>query len=261
ADCTRRAVERGEHSIARSVDLPAAVSVDRITGRGQKRCEQVAPTPVTEIHGLLGGSYEVDKKHRGEHAVRAGDVTYTGQELLRLAEDLLVLARPEQMIVPGKLNQACSRDVLGKVATATHVDQAIARAVKDQSRHLDRRQDRADVDIDIHAVKRDRRGRACTVPQKRRPGVQKTFVVAEARREDLRREGLTPVTNNLLHRAFVGLARGGPGIVVGAYPACVAAVRDQSARTLWKGRREERAERSALRESEERSSFGGGGIH
>src|SRR5271157_697175 len=61
ADRPRRAVERSEHSVTRSVDLAPAMSVDCATRCGQKRGEQVAPTPVAEIGGLLSGSDEIDK--------------------------------------------------------------------------------------------------------------------------------------------------------------------------------------------------------
>src|SRR5271157_5248133 len=261
ADRPRRAVKRGEYSVASSVDLAPTMSVDRVTRSGQKRREQVVPAPVAEIRGCLRRSDEIDKEHRREHALRFGYVAHTGQEFLCLAEDVLVLVRPEQMILAGKLDEARAGNMFGEVAAATHVDEAITCTVKDQGRRLDRWKDRADVDLDIHAVERECGGWARTVTQERRPGTQETFVAAEARREDLRRERLAPVTSHALHPAFVGFARGRPGIVVGAQPACEAAVRDERPRALWKGGREERAEWSALRESEQRSPFGGGGIH
>jgi len=61
-----------------------------------------------------------------------------------------LLVDEKEMIVSGQLEQSCSRNVLGKKASAFYLDELIPRAVDDLGWHADRGQNIADIDLAVH---------------------------------------------------------------------------------------------------------------
>ena len=72
----------------------------------------------------------------------------SGQKFLDCVNDLLV--DKKQMIVSRQLEQSCSRNVLGKKASMFDADERVPGAVDDQSWHVDRGQNIADIDLADH---------------------------------------------------------------------------------------------------------------
>jgi hypothetical protein len=105
----------------------------------------------------------------------------SGQKFLDCVTDLLV--DKKEMIVSRQLEQSCSHNVLGKKASMFDIDECVPRAVDDQSWHVNRGQNIADIDLADHPHDRhdSRRARAKSleaappllqgriVPMRRRP--------------------------------------------------------------------------------------------
>src|SRR5262245_54024320 len=157
ADRPSRAIERGEKPVARRIDLPAAKTLELLANEDVMLGEELAPPPVAQRRRLLGGTDDVGEEHRGEYAVRLGDVSDAGQEFLDLIQDGLRVATPRQVVDARELHVPGTVDVLGEVATEADIDSSVATAVQHEGRHPNRRQDVAHVDLVVHTGHRQGR--------------------------------------------------------------------------------------------------------
>ena len=89
----------------------------------------------------------LDAEDRRQHLSRFGARPSLGQESLDLVEKRILVADERQMIVAGQLHEARAGDQARDVAALLDAQAAIAGTMHDQRRHLDRRQDVADVDL------------------------------------------------------------------------------------------------------------------
>src|SRR5919197_291292 len=119
-DCPRRSVECCEEAVPRGVDLLPPETVELDTNGLVVRLEQLAPAPVAELHRALRRADDVGEEDGREDAVGLGRRPRPGQELLDLVHDL-VGVDPRDVVVPGQLDEACARDVLGDVAPLVHM--------------------------------------------------------------------------------------------------------------------------------------------
>ena len=117
------------------------------------------------------------------------------------------------MIVARQLDEVRAGDEAGDVAAFLDAQAPIAGAMHDQRRHLDRRQDVADVDLGVHSRERDRSGRTRAHPQVRRPPVAKRPIAGDARRPGLDADRTAPALENLAAERFALLLRRRPRVV------------------------------------------------
>ena len=169
ADRARRAVEQRQEPVAGGVDLLAAEALE------------LAP------HQLRGGA-RAARPRRDRRARRARSVEPTrsvkrivastrsarrawphaGEELLDLVDD--VVRVPERHVrVARELDEPRAGDVRGDVAALLDPRVAVAEAVDDERRRLDRRQHVANVGLRVHQHEVARRARARRGPRARHP--------------------------------------------------------------------------------------------
>jgi hypothetical protein len=89
----------------------------------------------------------------GEHAIRLGRRQATGEELLDLVEDAVLIAHPRQVVVARQLDELRARDLARDPAPLLDVRVQVASVVHDQRRHADRRQEGA-VYFGVHPKER-----------------------------------------------------------------------------------------------------------
>src|SRR6187431_2943747 len=77
-DGARRAVERGEETVARGIDLAAAESLELAAGDAVERIEDGVPARVAELRGALGRADDVGEQDRREDAIRRAAVALAG---------------------------------------------------------------------------------------------------------------------------------------------------------------------------------------
>jgi hypothetical protein len=145
------------------------------------RFEQIAPALVAQLLGPRGRTHDVCKQYGRKDTVALCRGDRSGQEFLDCVNDLVV--DKEEMIISRQFEQSRSRNMLGKKASMFDADKRVPRAMDDQSRHVDRGQNIADIDLADHPHDRQssRRARAksleaappllqgCVVRARRRP--------------------------------------------------------------------------------------------
>ena len=210
---------------------------------------------------MLGGADDVGEHHRREDAVGVVGAARAGDELLDLVKQRVGVAREVDVVVAGQLQVARARDVGGQVTAVADVDEAIAAAMDDQRRDLDRRQHCAHVErVDRLEDRRTIPGRTewrSKCPHQR----LKAGVLGQRRREHVQRRAGPPSVDPVL--ADGGDQRRGPAlrIVGGLEPPRARPVEDQADAALGVGGGEQRRHRTALRGAEQDRALGADGVH
>ena len=153
-DRARRSVKCGKQSVTRGVYFSATKGGEFFAHGSIEVIQQLTPLAVPLLGGRLGGADDVREHHGGEHPVRFGAVPNSGDEFLDLVDkniEHILIQSLEHMVVAGKLDVLGSRDVLGEVSPHFDRDETITRAMGDQGRHLDRRQNVPNVDLIVGA--------------------------------------------------------------------------------------------------------------
>src|SRR6478736_8398288 len=145
---TCRAIERGEKPVPKRSHFVAPEAREFPPHRRVMRFEQIAPALVAQLLRPCGRTHDVRKQYgrKDTAAFYRGDGS--GQKFLDCVNNLLV--DKKQMIVSRQLEQSCARNVLGKKASMFDADERVPGAVDDQSRHVDRGQNIADIDLADH---------------------------------------------------------------------------------------------------------------
>src|SRR6266481_470376 len=156
---TCRAVEGGEESVPKRSHFVAAEAREFPAHRRVMRFEQIAPALVAQLLRPRGRTHDVRKQYGRKDTVAFCRGDGSGQKFLDCVSDLLV--DKKEMIVSRQLEQSCARNVLGKKASMFDADERVTGAVDDQSRHVDRAQNIADIDLadnphDSHGSRRPR---------------------------------------------------------------------------------------------------------
>ena len=89
----------------------------------------MAPVAVAQLRGPLSRADDVGEQHGGQHAVGLGSVARSGQELLDLVDDGVLIAKPPQVVDAGELDKFRAGDSVGQVAAVVDRDQAVAGSV------------------------------------------------------------------------------------------------------------------------------------
>src|SRR5439155_23196033 len=100
----------------------------------------------------------------------------TGEKLLDLIDNCVLVADPGEVVPTGKLDELCARDPGGDVATLLDVRVQIAAPMQNKGRDPDGRQDVPHIDFGIHAGQGEGRARASGHAQVRRKTAPEAFV-------------------------------------------------------------------------------------
>src|SRR6266403_2323451 len=143
-----RAVKRGEKSVPKRPHFVAAEAREFPPHRSVMRLEQIAPALVAQLLGPCGRTHDVCKQYGRKDTVALCRGDRSGQEFLDCVNDLVV--DKEEMISARQFEQSRSRNMLGKKASMFDADERVPRSMDDQSRHVDRGQNIADIDLADH---------------------------------------------------------------------------------------------------------------
>ena len=266
-----RPVERREEPVARRVDLAAAEALELTSDDRVVTLDEVAPTLVADARGGLRGLDDVGEENGREHPIGFGAAANSGQELLHLAEHRVGVADPGQVVAARELHDARAGDSRadhGRLVRRRHqvlaggsprcgaVTETCVLPVEDERRDMDGREHRADVDLAVHPMQRDRCARARRVAEERAPPLPVTLVARQARRRDRRVDRVRPAVFDLPERLLELLARDHPSSGPGER-----AVEHECERPLGMGRGEQRAHRAALGDTEQRRALGARRVH
>ena len=100
-------VEGGQHPIAGRLDQLAAELLDHPPGHLVVHVEQLAPAPVAEPSGPLGGADDVGEQHGGQHPAGFGSPADASEELLDLVKRELRRLPDQRRVGPRELDQPC----------------------------------------------------------------------------------------------------------------------------------------------------------
>ena len=165
-----------------------AVSISRPRNRSSSRrtrcvvlVEQLAPAPVAELGRALGRADDVGEEHGREHAIRLGPGPDAREELLDLVDDRVGIARPDEVLVAGELDELRARDLLRRssVPPRRSTSRSPARWRTSVGTRIVGRT-LADVDLRVHPQERDGGARAGAAPQVGRPARRLKRLVARS---------------------------------------------------------------------------------
>src|SRR4029453_9876707 len=123
--------------------------------------EQLTPAGVAQLDRPGGGVDDVSEQHRSEDSVGAMSRSGAREELLHLVDDDVDVADREPVVGTGYGEKARALDVVCDIPTLLNGDDRVVHPVNDERRHLDRREDVPNVELEEHAHdSRCRRG-AC----------------------------------------------------------------------------------------------------
>jgi hypothetical protein len=117
----RGAIESGHETVACSVDLDTPMDGQLTSYECVVRLEKVSPGPIAEIGRKLRGSHDVGEHNGRENAVGVGRLMRTGEELLDLVCDRVVVAEEWDVVIARELNESRPRYPLGDRAALSDV--------------------------------------------------------------------------------------------------------------------------------------------
>jgi hypothetical protein len=203
-DGPSRPVEAGEEAVACRVDLPppevAELSADGLV----MPLQQLPPGEVAEPGRAGSGADDVGEEHRGEHAIRFllphlpfADLA---QKTFQLREEAIRIACLGREVPPRQLDQLCSPDVLGQVATVPNVHDLDLGSLQNQGRDADQREHVTDVHVEGRAHVRGHGAGTRTEPNDTPEG--SSVLLGDARGPSLQHLDMvvriTPATRHLL---------------------------------------------------------------
>src|SRR5438034_11627083 len=97
--------------------------------------QQVAPALVTESRVPLGRADNVGEQYGGQQPVGMRCRPDTGEKLLDLIENCVLVADPGQVVLTGKLDELCARDPGGDGAALLDVSVQIVGPMKNKVRN------------------------------------------------------------------------------------------------------------------------------
>src|SRR6476469_10581365 len=98
--------------------------------------KQLAPALVPELGSVPCGVDDIGEHHGGQHSVGRVLVPLSGQELLRLADDRLVVADPRNMVDAIEVDQSRTLEPCGEIAPQLD-GYRIVSAMQDERRNPD----------------------------------------------------------------------------------------------------------------------------
>src|SRR5207253_7092037 len=107
----RRAVEGCVEPVTSRVPLGTAVPLKVRANGDVVSLDDVAPTPIAEGGRPTSGIDDIGEQYRCEHPIHVGRRTRSGEELLDLAKDLLVMRGPEDVIAARDLDEPRAGDM------------------------------------------------------------------------------------------------------------------------------------------------------
>jgi len=149
---TRRTVERGEKSVSKQSNFAAPVTREFTSHRRVMSVQQILPALVTHLLGPRGRVDNICEQNGRKDAVAFHHGDGSGEEFLDAVTNLLM--DEEKVILSGQFDQSSPWNVLGKKASAIHIDECVSDAVNYQRWHMDRGQDVGDVDLKGHLYHR-----------------------------------------------------------------------------------------------------------
>ena len=219
------------------------------------------PPSIAERCRVLRRSHDVREEHRGQHAVRLVRLAHAGEELLHLRQQPVGIFREEQVVAAHELHVLRAWNVFREIATVLDAREGIARAMQDQGRHADCRQDRPGVGVERAAQKRDGgpgTGRESLVP---RPPIAHRLVVGLARHQCFERDTFAPSFFDGVKQRL-GVGRADPArIVVAPREPRVGVEQEERCGSLGVCRGEQEMHRPRLRGPEERGPCRAGRVH
>ena len=206
----RRAVEGRRRSHRPRCRSPCRGSGDLVAGALVVALQQLTPLRIAERGGMFGRADDVGEDHRRQHTVAVRDLPDPGQELLDLVGQGVAVAdqtdgrRPAapRCFAPGRSWPRGS-------AARTSISLSPARCSTRSAR--DRRQDRADVDPDVHAQQCHCRTRTRRGTQEATPALTAGLVPGYAGRHVTQPDRRPPTGLVGLQRALVAPSVGAHG--------------------------------------------------
>src|SRR6266550_4318210 len=208
---TGRPVEAGEEAVAGRVHLPPVVQLEHASNAGVVLVEHLMPATVAELASAFRRAHDVGEQDSGEDAVVVWCRARPRQKLLDLGEQAVLVSCPEQVLVTGKLDEACAGDLRREPAALVNRYIPVAGPGEDERRDANGRKDETRVDLRVHPQECGRCSRARAPPQAGRvPLDQSRILVRRVVREV---EAGAPVAFDLRDRLEPLLERRCPRIV------------------------------------------------
>ena len=106
-------VEGREEPVTRRLDLSSFEPVERSTDELVVLGEELSPSGVPDLGRAVGRADDVGEEHGREHAVMSRSRAGSRDEVLDLAQQGILVARPQQAAAARQLDVRCARDVFG----------------------------------------------------------------------------------------------------------------------------------------------------
>src|SRR5260370_5665199 len=155
------------------------------------------------------------------------------------------------MVVSGELDEFRVGDRLCHGTAASDIDPAITGAMQDESRHSDRRQDTADIDIESHLEYSSYGGRAGAEPEVLAPPSLESFVVGERWRPCLDFHRAATIALHPVNEVMMPLDSRRPRIVGRPDPLGISAVQHECRHAIGVGGGEQDAHRAPFGDTEQ----------
>src|SRR5829696_1681342 len=245
-DRARRPVEGGEEAVPERLDLVTLECAQGLADDRVVRRDPIAPAAIPERGGAIRRAHDVGEEDRLQHPLRAVRAARAEQEVLDLIHERAYVADHRQVVSPGELDIARSRDVVGQVPTVGGGDHLVLGAMEDEGGNADRRQHAARVDLPVEVHELDAAPRARAPTQEPRPRVADRWVVHRARRPQLESRRAAPLLAQELAPAIEHRVGKAERVVGGAHEAGVGPVQDERPCAVGVRGREQRRHRAAL---------------
>ena len=130
-------VEGCEESVTRRLHLSSFELVERSTDELVVLGEELSPSGVSDLSRAVGRADDVGEEHAIVSRSRAG----SRDEVLDLAQEGVLVARPQQAAAARQLDVRCAGDPFGQVASVRGLDPRIRPSADDERQDPDGRQD------------------------------------------------------------------------------------------------------------------------
>src|SRR3954468_18433591 len=161
AYATRRPIERREEPVAGGVQLTAAMASQLSSHNRVVALHDLPPSRIPHLRQMNRRVDDVREENRGQNAVRlrlgpAVCAARIEQEALDLVGDLVDLRQGRYVAAARELDVRRARDALGDVPPLFDLTPRVVCVVQNESRHVDGRQDVANVDSQVHSLELER---------------------------------------------------------------------------------------------------------
>ena len=118
-------VEGCEESVTRRLHLSSFEPVERSTDELVVLGEELSPSGVSDLSRAVGQADDVGEEHGREHAIVSRSRAGSRDEVLDLAQEGVLVARPQQAAAARQLDVRCAGDPFGQVASVRGLDPRI----------------------------------------------------------------------------------------------------------------------------------------